>query len=42
MKEYGWSLDYAIEQVRSQRDVIRPNDAFMEQLRIYEGMLNAR
>ena len=42
MKEYGWSLDQTIEEVRSKRNVIRPNDAFMQQLQTYEGILNAR
>lgn len=42
MKEYGWSLEKTIEEVRLRRDVVRPNDSFMEQLQMYEGILNAR
>lgn len=42
MKEFGWDLEQTIEEVRSKRQVIRPNDAFMQQLQTYEGILNAR
>jgi len=42
MKEYGWSLDYTLELVKSKRPVICPNDGFMQQLHTYEGILNAR
>ncbi|XP_067682660.1 uncharacterized protein [Haliotis asinina] len=41
MKENKWSLDDAFEFVHERRNVIYPNDGFMEQLRTYEGILSA-
>ena len=42
MKEFGWNLENALDHVKEQRNRIKPNKGFMEQLRIYEGMLGAR
>ncbi|XP_071093909.1 uncharacterized protein [Haliotis cracherodii] len=41
MKENKWSLDDTYEYVHERRNVVRPNDGFMEQLRTYEGILSA-
>ena len=42
MKEYEMSLEEALVHVKEKRPVIRPNKAFMEQLKTYEGILEAR
>ena len=42
MKDFNWTLDEAYKYVKSKRSVIRPNDGFMKQLKIYEGILGAR
>ncbi|GMT21219.1 hypothetical protein PFISCL1PPCAC_12516 [Pristionchus fissidentatus] len=41
MKEYGWTLEYALEFVKARRNCITPNEGFMEQLRIFDGALEA-
>ncbi|XP_011676387.2 uncharacterized protein LOC575378 isoform X1 [Strongylocentrotus purpuratus] len=41
MKEYGMTLEYALDFVKAKRSIIRPNDAFMKQLQVYEGILEA-
>ena len=42
MKEYGWTLQYAYDYVKQKRSCIKPNKGFMNQLVIYEGILDAR
>ncbi|XP_028314124.1 protein phosphatase Slingshot homolog 1 isoform X2 [Gouania willdenowi] len=41
MKEYGWSLEKALDFVKEKRSVTRPNQGFMRQLAEYEGILDA-
>lgn len=41
MKTYNWSLQKALDFVKSKRSCINPNDGFMKQLEIYEGILDA-
>lgn len=41
MKNNEWSMDKAVKYVKGRRDCITPNKGFMEQLRIYEGILMA-
>lgn len=41
MKEYGWSLDEALDYVKTRRNCITPNKGFMEQLRTFGGALEA-
>ena len=41
MKEYGWSLDVALNYVKEKRNCITPNSGFMEQLETFDGMLQA-
>lgn len=41
MKKYGWNLNEAYEFVKQRRTCVRPNAGFMEQLRVYEGILKA-
>lgn len=41
MKEYGWSVDQALDYVKEIRNIITPNKGFMEQLRTYQGILDA-
>uniref|UniRef100_A0A0M3I2Z2 protein-serine/threonine phosphatase n=1 Tax=Ascaris lumbricoides TaxID=6252 RepID=A0A0M3I2Z2_ASCLU len=41
MKEYGWGLSQAMEHVKKKRDCITPNKGFVEQLKTFEGMLDA-
>uniref|UniRef100_A0A158R5G5 protein-serine/threonine phosphatase n=1 Tax=Syphacia muris TaxID=451379 RepID=A0A158R5G5_9BILA len=41
MKEYGWGLEKAMEHVKKKRDCITPNKGFVEQLKIFEGILDA-
>ena len=42
MKEYDWSLETALKHVKDHRNRIKPNKGFMEQLKVYQGMLDAR
>lgn len=42
MKEKRWSVEQAFEFVKKQRGCVQPNNGFMEQLRMYEGILTAR
>lgn len=42
MKENNWTLEEALEYVKKHRDCIRPNDGFLQQLKTYEGILQAR
>ena len=42
MKEKRWSLDEAYKYVKGKRSVIKPNDGFLKQLKMYEGILTAR
>lgn len=42
MKEFAMSLDDALKHVKKRRSVVQPNPGFMKQLRIYEGILDAR
>jgi hypothetical protein len=39
MREHGWSLEEALAEARSRRDIIRPNPAFMGLLRRWEKRL---
>lgn len=41
MKTRGWSLEKAINHVKSKRSCIKPNPAFMRQLEEYQGILDA-
>uniref|UniRef100_A0A183GW89 Protein-serine/threonine phosphatase n=1 Tax=Heligmosomoides polygyrus TaxID=6339 RepID=A0A183GW89_HELPZ len=41
MKEYGWSLEYALAYVKKRRNCITPNKGFMEQLQTFAGLLEA-
>lgn len=41
MKEYGWGLDSALGFVKKRRNCITPNKGFMEQLRMFDGALEA-
>ncbi|XP_061924050.1 protein phosphatase Slingshot homolog 2 isoform X1 [Entelurus aequoreus] len=41
MKEYGWTLDDALEYVKEKRAVTKPNPSFMKQLEEYQGILLA-
>jgi protein phosphatase slingshot len=41
MKEYQWSLNDALNYVKQKRNCITPNSGFMEQLKIFAGMLAA-
>lgn len=41
MKEYGWGLEQAMEHVKKKRDCITPNKGFVEQLKTFEGILDA-
>ncbi|GMR44141.1 hypothetical protein PMAYCL1PPCAC_14336 [Pristionchus mayeri] len=41
MKEYEWTLEEALEFVKARRNCITPNEGFMEQLRIFDGALEA-
>lgn len=42
MKEYGWSLEKALNLVKQKRTIACPNSGFMRQLAEYEGILDAR
>lgn len=42
MKKQHWPLDVAQAYVTDRRSVVKPNDGFMKQLQIYNGILNAR
>ncbi|XP_065611697.1 protein phosphatase Slingshot homolog 3 [Cyrtonyx montezumae] len=41
MKEFGWSLERALQYVRRCRPGVQPNPGFMRQLDFYQGILNA-
>ncbi|XP_071790997.1 uncharacterized protein [Asterias amurensis] len=41
MKEYNWPLEKARNYVRSKRRCVNPNEGFIKQLQVYEGMLDA-
>ncbi|XP_041029828.1 protein phosphatase Slingshot homolog 3-like [Carcharodon carcharias] len=41
MKEYDWDLEQAYAYVKERRRVVKPNSGFLNQLRIYQGILNA-
>ncbi|XP_031434062.1 protein phosphatase Slingshot homolog 1 isoform X2 [Clupea harengus] len=41
MKEYGWSLEKALNLVKQKRTIACPNSGFMRQLAEYEGILDA-
>lgn len=42
MKKQHWPLDVALAYVKDRRSVVKPNDGFMKQLQLYNGILNAR
>ncbi|OXB57414.1 hypothetical protein ASZ78_010129 [Callipepla squamata] len=42
MKEFGWSLERALNYVQRCRPGVQPNPGFMRQLDFYQGILNAR
>ncbi|CBY37382.1 unnamed protein product [Oikopleura dioica] len=42
MKSLNWSLEQALAHVKKRRAIANPNDGFIEQLKIYEGMLAAQ
>ncbi|CAI4230384.1 unnamed protein product [Auanema sp. JU1783] len=41
MKEYGWSLEKALDHVKKCRNCITPNKGFIDQLRMFHGALEA-
>lgn len=41
MKAYGWSFTEAIDHVKNNRNCIKPNKNFLNQLETYQGMLMA-
>jgi len=41
MKYFGWSLTRALSHTKERRGIINPNAGFREQLKIYEGILEA-
>ena len=42
MKSLNWSLEQALSHVKTCRPIANPNDGFIQQLKIYEGMLAAQ
>ena len=42
MKEYNWPLEKARDFVSKKRRCVCPNGGFLQQLQVYEGMLDAR
>lgn len=42
MKQEHWPLDVALAYVKDRRSIVKPNEGFMKQLQIYNGILNAR
>ena len=42
MKEFRWPLDIALGHVKDRRSIVKPNEGFMKQLQIYNGILHAR
>ncbi|KAG1663990.1 Protein phosphatase Slingshot 2 [Nymphon striatum] len=41
MKAYNWSLAKSLDLVKKKRNCINPNDGFIKQLTVYEGILDA-
>lgn len=41
MKAYGWSFSEAIDHVKNNRNCVKPNKNFLNQLETYQGMLMA-
>ncbi len=41
MKKYAWSLDKALDVVKTRRTIVKPNKSFLKQLEVYEGILGA-
>ena len=41
MKFYGWSLTRTLENIRTKRNIVKPNEGFLAQLVTYEGILEA-
>src|SRR4051812_44918310 len=41
MKAYQWPLETALNYVKEKRNCITPNRGFMEQLKTYQGILDA-
>uniref|UniRef100_A0A3Q3VRY2 protein-serine/threonine phosphatase n=1 Tax=Mola mola TaxID=94237 RepID=A0A3Q3VRY2_MOLML len=41
MKQEHWPLDVALAYVKDRRSIVKPNEGFMKQLQIYNGILNA-
>ena len=39
MWEHGWTRKEAVEHITSRRKIVDPNDGFMEQLLVFEGVL---
>lgn len=42
MKAKNWNLDVALSYVKNKRSCVMPNDNFLKQLEIYQGILTAR
>ena len=42
MKANNWNLKKAFRFVKDKRQSIRPNENFLRQLEVYQGILNAR
>lgn len=42
MKVKNWSLTKAFQYVKNKRGCIKPNENFLKQLEVYQGILNAR
>ena len=41
MKYFGWSLHKTVEFTKEKRSIVKPNEGFLQQLTIYEGILEA-
>ena len=41
MKYFSWSLDKTLEFTKEKRPIVKPNEGFIQQLTIYEGILGA-
>ena len=41
MKYFSWSLDKTLEFTKEKRSIVKPNEGFIQQLTIYEGILGA-
>jgi protein phosphatase slingshot len=42
MKAKNWNLNKALTFVKNKRNCIKPNENFLKQLEVYQGILSAR